>query len=40
MMMNQFKGHTGHQRIKGMGKAKMLLRCGQSYSNSHQPVDL
>jgi hypothetical protein len=28
MMMNQFKEHTGHQRIKGMGKAKMLLRCG------------
>jgi hypothetical protein len=26
MMMNQFKVHTGHQRIRGMGKAKMLLR--------------
>jgi hypothetical protein len=24
--MNQFKVHTGHQRIRGMGKAKMLLR--------------
>jgi hypothetical protein len=28
MMMNQFKEHTGHQRIRGMGKAKTLLRCG------------
>ena len=28
MMMNQFKRHTGHQRIRGMGKAKTLLRCG------------
>jgi hypothetical protein len=27
MMMNQFKTHTGHQRIRGMGKAKTLLRC-------------
>jgi len=27
MMMNQFKVHTGHQRIRGMGKAKTLLRC-------------
>jgi hypothetical protein len=27
MMMNQFKAHTGHQRIRGMGKAKTLLRC-------------
>jgi REP element-mobilizing transposase RayT len=27
MMMNQFKEHTGHQRIRGMGKAKTLLRC-------------
>ena len=27
MMMNQFKKHTGHQRIRGMGKAKILLRC-------------
>jgi REP element-mobilizing transposase RayT len=27
MMMNQFKAHTGHQRIRGMGKAKILLRC-------------
>jgi hypothetical protein len=27
MMMNQFKKHTGHQRIRGMGKAKTLLRC-------------
>ncbi|MFT5839825.1 MAG: REP element-mobilizing transposase RayT [Flavobacteriales bacterium] len=26
IMMNQFKVHTGHQRIRGMGKAKMLLR--------------
>ncbi|AGH45100.1 hypothetical protein C427_2991 [Paraglaciecola psychrophila 170] len=26
-MMNQFKEHTGHQRIRGMGKAKTLLRC-------------
>jgi REP element-mobilizing transposase RayT len=26
-MMNQFKHHTGHQRIRGMGKAKTLLRC-------------
>ena len=26
-MMNQFKKHTGHQRIRGMGKAKTLLRC-------------
>jgi REP element-mobilizing transposase RayT len=25
-MMNQFKKHTGHQRIRGMGKAKTLLR--------------
>jgi hypothetical protein len=24
-MMNQFKEHTGHQRIRGMGKAKILL---------------
>jgi hypothetical protein len=27
MMMNQFKEHTGQQRISGMGKAKTLLRC-------------
>ena len=27
MMMKQFKKHTGHQRIRGMGKAKTLLRC-------------
>jgi REP element-mobilizing transposase RayT len=27
MMMNNFKRHTGHQRIRGMGKAKTLLRC-------------
>ena len=27
MMMKQFKAHTGHQRIRGMGKAKTLLRC-------------
>lgn len=27
MMMNQFKQSTGHQRIRGMGKAKTLLRC-------------
>jgi REP element-mobilizing transposase RayT len=26
-LMNQFKEHTGHQRIRGMGKAKALLRC-------------
>jgi REP element-mobilizing transposase RayT len=26
-MMNQFKEHTGHQRIRGIGKAKTLLRC-------------
>ncbi|MFT4809872.1 MAG: hypothetical protein ACI9LX_003229 [Paraglaciecola sp.] len=26
-LMNQFKEHTGHQRIRGMGKAKTLLRC-------------
>ena len=26
-LMNQFKTHTGHQRIRGMGKAKTLLRC-------------
>ncbi|MFT4789884.1 MAG: REP element-mobilizing transposase RayT [Paraglaciecola sp.] len=26
-MMEQFKEHTGHQRIRGMGKAKTLLRC-------------
>ncbi len=28
MMMNNFKAHTGHQRMRGMGKAKTLLRCG------------
>jgi hypothetical protein len=27
MMVNQFKAHTGHQRIRGMSKAKTLLRC-------------
>ncbi|WP_299075099.1 transposase [uncultured Paraglaciecola sp.] len=27
MMMNQFKRHTGHQRIRGISKAKTLLRC-------------
>ena len=27
MMMNNFKRHTGHQRIRGLGKAKTLLRC-------------
>ena len=27
MMMKQFKKYTGHQRIRGMGKAKTLLRC-------------
>ena len=26
-LMNQFKEHTGHQRIRGMGKAKILLPC-------------
>jgi hypothetical protein len=26
MMMNQFRAHTGHQRIRGMGKSKTLLR--------------
>jgi REP element-mobilizing transposase RayT len=26
-LMNQFKEHTGHQRIRGIGKAKTLLRC-------------
>ena len=26
-MMKDFKIHTGHQRIRGMGKAKTLLRC-------------
>jgi hypothetical protein len=26
-MINNFKYHTGHQRIQGMGKAKILLRC-------------
>ena len=26
-VMNQFKEHTGHQRIRGMGKAKKLLHC-------------
>jgi REP element-mobilizing transposase RayT len=26
-MMNRFKVNTGHQRIRGMGKAKTLLRC-------------
>jgi REP element-mobilizing transposase RayT len=26
-IMEQFKEHTGHQRIRGMGKAKTLLRC-------------
>jgi hypothetical protein len=25
-LMNQFKEHTGHQRIRGIGKAKTLLR--------------
>ena len=25
-MMNQFKAHTHHQRIRGMGKAKTLLK--------------
>ncbi|WP_299080484.1 transposase [uncultured Paraglaciecola sp.] len=27
MLMNKFKRHTGHQRIRGMGKAKSLLHC-------------
>ena len=27
IMMNQFKNHTGHHRIRGMSKAKTLLRC-------------
>jgi REP element-mobilizing transposase RayT len=27
MMMNNFKRHTGHQRLRGMGKAKTLLHC-------------
>ena len=26
-MMCEFKAHTGHQRMRGMGKAKTLLRC-------------
>jgi hypothetical protein len=26
-MMQQFKVHTKHQRIRGMGKAKVLLKC-------------
>ncbi len=26
VMMKQFKAHTGHQRIRGMGKARTLLR--------------
>ena len=29
IMMNQFKRHTGHQRIRGMNKAKTLLRCAE-----------
>jgi hypothetical protein len=28
LMMNAFKIHTGHQRMRGIGKAKTLLRCG------------
>jgi len=27
MMMKQFKMHTGHQRIRGMGKSKKNFRC-------------
>jgi hypothetical protein len=27
MFMKQFKEHADHQRIRGMGKAKTLLRC-------------
>jgi hypothetical protein len=27
MMMNQFEEQTGYQRLRGMGKAKTLLRC-------------
>jgi REP element-mobilizing transposase RayT len=27
ILMNNFKRHTGHQRLRGMGKAKTLLRC-------------
>jgi hypothetical protein len=28
IMMNNFKAHTGHQRMRGMGKARTLLCCG------------
>lgn len=27
-MMSEFKAHTGHQRMRGMGNAKALLQCG------------
>jgi hypothetical protein len=27
-MMNSFKRHTNHQRMRGMGKAKLLLSTG------------
>ncbi|MFT6899398.1 MAG: hypothetical protein ACJA13_003957, partial [Paraglaciecola sp.] len=26
LMMNAFKRHTAHQRLRGMGKAKVLLK--------------
>ena len=26
LMMNAFKAHTGHQRLRGMGKARALLK--------------
>jgi hypothetical protein len=32
LMMNAFKHHTGHQRLKGMGKAKVILKRGESPS--------
>jgi hypothetical protein len=27
LMMNEFKLHTQHQRLRGMGKARTLLKC-------------
>jgi hypothetical protein len=27
LMMNEFKRHTQHQRLRGMGKARTLLKC-------------
>jgi hypothetical protein len=42
-MLQQFKQHTNHQRIRGMAKARVLLQHAltvQSYTGSKLPSQL